>query len=237
MINKKRRLENNSDKKISLLFPKYNLYSNLVVDQLDKELIKYNKEKIPLTLDERITKPSERNIVYQGDLRIIKIKNQLDDYIIDRNTDRAEKIERSSEQTVFHKMFIIGVLPIIYAKEWDVVKSRVMKEYGIKMIPKIVVAIMERRGGKSFFSAMFWAAMFHFVPNQKVPFFSQVGESSIRFLSIVKFFLLLIDENYHDRCNIWNTTCIASRSLHNEYTAKANNDVVSKIHIITKLYF
>ena len=84
----------------------------------------------------------KRSRVCQGDIRFRKLRTTLDTIMNHLGRKRTE------HQIRLHDAYTLAALPIIYGREWAAESTRVLKEFGIKKLKQMVLAITPRRWGK-----------------------------------------------------------------------------------------
>jgi len=135
----------------------------------------------------------ERSVVYmdltskkasQGDTRLNKLGWWLNNL----------GVQRSPDQTLFHKHFTDACLPKIYgAAEWNDASVRVMRMRGIKKINYEVTAITPRRWGKTWSVAMFVLSMMLSCPGIRICVFSTGKRASSSLMEIICQFMGNVD--------------------------------------------
>lgn len=97
---------------------------------------------------------------------------------------------RSSHQKRFHKSFINACLPHIYGyDQWGAHKTRVLKMRRIDRIYMGVLAMTERRFGKTHMAAQFEAAVLYVIPQLESLVFSTGRRASSSFMRITRSYI------------------------------------------------
>jgi len=95
-------------------------------------------------------------------------------------------VQRSPDQTLFHKHFTNACLPKIYgAAEWNDASVRVMRMRGISRLRYEVTAITPRRWGKTWSVAMFVLALMLSCPGIRICVFSTGKRASSSLMEII----------------------------------------------------
>jgi hypothetical protein len=152
-------------------------------------------ESVSTELTERIKKCESRSVIQRrviacssrlrmtgstdGDARYKKINEALDQM----------GLQRTDYQRQFHRMVLVACMAKIYGSHFDMCRSRIMKEHGIKEFRSEVFVVTPRRYGKTTMVAMVVAVLLVYVPGIKVCIFSTGKRASTSMLSLVASFI------------------------------------------------
>jgi hypothetical protein len=136
---------------------------------------------------------------HEGDKRMDTINRMLN------------KLYRSPQQKQFHKAFLASCLRIIYGKEFDKEKHRVVAKYQFKSRKQQVLVCAPRRMGKTFSTAFFCIVFGIVISGVELSIFSPGKRQSVALMGVIVDFMNKLGEG--DRIVRRNEEKLQIRSL------------------------
>lgn len=133
------------------------------------------------------------------------------DKILDDIDRFLNKLYRSPQQKSFHKAFLASCLRIIYGKDYDKEKHRVMAKYKFKSRKQQVLVCAPRRMGKTFSTAYFCIVFAIIVSGVELSIFSPGKRQSVALMGHIVDFMKKLGES--DRIVRRNEEKLQIRSL------------------------
>jgi len=140
----------------------------------------------------------EQRFCYYADGRATQETRNKGDELLEKlmnNMKRFDELgmERSINQTRFHKEFTIACLKKIYGSH-DLHRSLpwLIREFGLTELNSNVIVHMPRRHGKTMGTAMFASAYLVSIPNCEISIYSTGRRASKKLLVLVKKFVKLL---------------------------------------------
>lgn len=172
--------------------------SNSELHKRIKSIINYNSEKGKREKRKRYTSlfdkyipPSKR--AAGGDEDMMAISEMEYEHPGDRILDTIfmylNKLHRSTQQKDFHKFMIASFLRIVYGKDFNKEKHRVMAKYQFETRKQQVLICAPRRMGKTFATAFICIVMCIVVPEIEVSIFSPGKRQSVALMGVIVSFM------------------------------------------------
>jgi hypothetical protein len=133
------------------------------------------------------------------------------DKILDSINRFLNKLYRSPQQKSFHKAFLASCLRIIYGKDYDKEKHRVMAKYKFKSRKQQVLVCAPRRMGKTFSTAYFCIVFAIIISGVELSIFSPGKRQSVALMGHIVDFMKKLGEG--DRIVRRNEEKLQIRSL------------------------
>lgn len=133
------------------------------------------------------------------------------DKILDTITRMLNKLYRSPQQKQFHKAFLASCLRIIYGKDFDKEKHRIMAKYNFKSRKQQVLVCAPRRMGKTFSTAFFCIVFGIVISGVELSIFSPGKRQSVALMGVIVDFMKKLGEG--DRIVRRNEEKLQIRSL------------------------
>lgn len=162
-----------------------------------KNILGYNSEKGKrekrkkyTSLFDKYVPPSKRKgITTEIDSLADRDYEHPGDRTLDTIFMYLNKLHRSTQQKDFHKFMIASFLRIIYGKDFDKEKHRVMAKYQFETRKQQVLICAPRRMGKTFATAFICIVMCIVVPEIEVSIFSPGKRQSVALMGVIVSFM------------------------------------------------